>query len=638
MFDSIRKHQRILQFLLLILIFPAFVFFGVSGYDRFLSDADSVATVGGAKITRQEFDQAMRVQLEQMRRVLGDQVDAKLLDTPSARAEVLEGLISQRLLLNAAFEQKVTISDAQLRQTILAIPGLKAPDGGFDKDRYRALLSAQGMTEPVFEAQLRRDLAIQALPEAVSQSVIVPRSVLEQVIRLQEQVRDVRELAFKPADFAAQVKPTDEELRKHYDANAAAYETPESAKVEYLVLSAKSIAEQITLSADDVRTYYEQNKARFTTAEERRASHILIAVDAGAGADARKVAREKAEKLLKQVRDGADFAALAKANSSDSGSAAQGGDLGYFARGAMVKSFADAAFALKDGEISDVVETEFGYHIIKLTGIKPGAVRSFDEVRKEIESDLRQQQAGAKFAETADAFSNMVYEQADSLKPAADRFGLTIQTAESLTRAGTDQPKDSPLANPKLLAAVFSPESIRTKRNSEAIEVGGNTLVSARVVQYRPAKRKPFESVQAEVRANVVDAEARKLAIAAGAKRLEELRAGGAATGFTEARGISRAAATTVPAQALDAVFKLTADKLPAYVGLDLGARGYSIYALVKVTDPSAEVIAQRRAAYEQQVAQAVGQQQVTDLIESLKARAKITRRLESAAAKTDTP
>jgi peptidyl-prolyl cis-trans isomerase D len=485
---------------------------------------------------------------------------------------------------------------------------------------------------------LRRDLAIQALPEAVSQSVIVPRSVLEQVIRLQEQVRDVRELAFKPADFAAQVKPTDEELRKHYDANAAAYETPESAKVEYLVLSAKSIAEQITLSADDVRTYYEQNKARFTTAEERRASHILIAVDAGAGADARKVAREKAEKLLKQVRDGADFAALAKANSSDSGSAAQGGDLGYFARGAMVKSFADAAFALKDGEISDVVETEFGYHIIKLTGIKPGAVRSFDEVRKEIESDLRQQQAGAKFAETADAFSNMVYEQADSLKPAADRFGLTIQTAESLTRAGTDQPKDSPLANPKLLAAVFSPESIRTKRNSEAIEVGGNTLVSARVVEYRPAKRKPFESVQAEVRANVVDAEARKLAIAAGAKRLEELRAGGAATGFTEARGISRAAATTVPAQALDAVFKLTADKLPAYVGLDLGARGYSIYALVKVTDPSAEVIAQRRAAYEQQVAQAVGQQQVTDLIESLKARAKITRRLESAAAKTDTP
>jgi peptidyl-prolyl cis-trans isomerase D len=638
MFDSIRKHQRILQFLLLILIFPAFVFFGVSGYDRFLSDGDSVATVGGAKITRQEFDQAMRQQLEQMRRVLGDQVDAKLLDTPSARAEVLEGLISQRLLLNAAYEQKVTISDAQLRQTILAIPGLKTPDGGFDMERYRALLSSQGMTEPVFEAQLRRDLAIQALPEAASQSVIVPRTVLEQVIRLQEQVREVRELAFKPADFAAQVKPTDEELRKHYEANAAAYETPESAKVEYLVLSAKAIAEQITLSADDVHTYYEQNKTRFTTAEERRASHILIAVDAGAGADARKAAREKAEKLLKQARDGADFAALAKANSSDSGSAAQGGDLGYFARGAMVKSFADAAFALKEGAISDVVETEFGYHIIKLTGIKPGAVRSFDEVRKEIESDLRQQQAGAKFAETADAFSNMVYEQADSLKPAADRFGLKIQTAESLTRAGTGLPKDSPLANPKLLAAVFSPESIRTKRNSEAIEVGGNTLVSARVVEYRPAKRKPFESVQAEVRANVVDAEARKLAIAAGAKRLAELRAGGAATGFSEAQGISRAAATTVPAQAVDAVFKLPTDKLPAYVGLDIGARGYSIYALVKVTDPSAEAIAQRRAAYEQQVAQAIGQQQVTDLIESLKSKAKVTRRPDNTSVKTDAP
>ena len=637
MFDSIRKHQRILQFLLLILIFPAFVFFGVSGYDRFLSDGDSVATVGGAKITRPEFDQAMRQQLEQMRRVLGDQVDAKLLDTPAARAEVLDGLISQRLLLNAAAAQKLTISDAQLRQTILAIPGLKAPDGTFDKERYKALLSAQGLSEPVFESQLRRDLVIQAFPEAASQSVIVPRAVLDQVIRLQEQVREVRELAFKPADFIAKVKPGEEDLRKYYEANASAFETPESAKVEYLVLSAKAIADKITLSGDDVRTYYEQNKARYGTPEERRASHILIGVDAGASADARKAARDKAEGLLKQARAGADFAALAKANSTDSGSASQGGDLGYFGRASMVKSFADAVFAMKEGAISDVVETEFGFHVIKLTGIKGGAVRSFDEVRPEIETDLKQQQAGAKFAEAADAFSNMVYEQADSLKPAAERFSLTVQSAE-LTRSAEGLPKDSPLANQKLLGAVFSPESIRSKRNTEAVETGGNTLVSARIVEYRPATRKPFESVQAQVRTSVVDAESRKLALTAGAKRLAELRAGGDAGGFGELRGISRSAASTLPAAAVDAVFKAPTDKLPVYLGVDLGARGYSVYQLVKVGEPSKELVEQRRAAYEQQIAQAVAQQQVTDLIESLKERAKITRRLENTTAKVDTP
>ena len=638
MFDSIRKHQRILQFLLLILIFPAFVFFGVSGYDRFLSDGDSVATVGGSKISRQEFDQAMRRQLEQMRRVLGDQVDAKLLDTPAARAEVLEGLIAQRVLLNSAFERKVTISDAQLRQTILAIPGLQQANGGFDKERYRALLSSQGMTEPVFESQLRRDLVIQALPEAASQSVIVPRTLVDELIRLQEQRREVRELSFKPADFATRVKPTDEQLKKYYEDNAAAYEIPESAKVEYLVLSASSIAQGITLSADDVRTYYEQNKARYGTPEERRASHILITVDAGASEDVRKAAREKAEKLLKQVRGGGDFAALAKANSQDSGSAAQGGDLGFFNRGAMVKSFADAAFGLKQGEVSGVVETEFGFHLIKLTGIKAGATRSFEDVRAEIESELKQQQAGAKFAEAADAFANMVYEQADSLKPAADRFGLKVQTMDSLARSGADLPKDSPLANQKLLTALFSAESIRTKRNTEAVEVGGNTLVSARIVEHRPSKRKPFEAVQAEVGKSVVDAQARLLAVEAGSKRLEELRGGASDSGFSEARTISRVEATNVPTAAVDAVFKTPASKLPVYVGVDLGARGYSVYQLVKVTDPSAELVAQRRAGYERQLAQAFGQQQTADLVEAMKARAKITRRVENTTQKGDAP
>ena len=636
MFDSIRKHQRVLQFILLLLIFPAFVFFGVSGYDRFLSDGDSVATVGPSSISRQEFDQAMRRQLEQMREVLGDRFDAKLLDTPAARAEVLDGLVAQRVLLNAAIERKVTVTDDQLRATIAAIPGLTKDDGSFDKERYRALLSAQGLNEPAFENQLRRDMAVQSLPEAAMRSAFVPRAVLDRIIALDGQSREVRELAFRPEDFAAKVQPGDEQLRKHYEDNAAAFETPEAAKVEYLVLSAKAIADRVSLSADDVRSYYEQNKARYTTPEERKASHILIAVDAGAGAEAKQAARAKAGKLLDQARGGADFAALAKAESQDPGSAAAGGDLGFFRRDTMVKAFADAAFALKEGELAPVVETEFGFHVIKLTAIKPGVVRSFDEARAEIEAELKQQQGSRQFAEAADTFSNLVYEQADSLKPAAERFGLAIQTAEGVSRSAQGLPKDSPLANEKLLAALFSDDSIRAKRNTEAVEATGNTLVSARIVEYRPAQRKAFDAVRDEVRARVVQAEARRLATETGTKRLQELRAGAAASGFGDARTLSRSAASTLPAAAVEAVFRAPSRKLPAFVGVDLGARGYSIFQLLAVVELTPEAIAQRRPSYEGQVAQLYAQQQSTDLIEDLKARARITTRLEAAQPRSD--
>jgi len=628
MFDSIRKHQRILQLVLLLLIFPAFAFFGVSGYDRFLSDGDSVASVGGSKITRQEFDAAMRQQLDRLRQVLGDKVDASMLDSPQARAEVLDGLVTQRVLLDASIQRRISVGDAKLRETIRAIPGLAKPDGSFDMERYRALLSAQGMNEPMFESQLRRDLAIQAMPEAVAASAIVPLAVLDRLIVLQEQTREVRELAFRASGYASRVSATDEQLRAYYAENAAAFEIPESARVEYLVLGTAAIAQRIALSADDVRSYYEQNAARYATPEERRASHVLIALEPGASAEARQAAQAKAQDIVRQARAGADFAALARANSQDPGSAGNGGDLGWFRRDTMVKPFADAAFALAEGAVGDVVETEFGLHVIKLTGIKPGAARRFEEVRAEIESELRLQQAGRKYAETADAFSNTVYEQSDSLKPAAERFGLEIRTAESLTRSGAGVPADSPLANQRLLAALFSPESIQSRRNTDAIEVGGNTLVSARIVEHRPAGRKPFEDVRDQVRGLFVATQAARLAREAGAAKLAELRGGASASGFAEPRTVSRAAADAVPVAALEAVFKAPSDKLPAFAGVDLGQQGYSIYQIVRVTDPPPDRVAQRRDEYRQQIARLYGQQQTADLVDTLKSRAKITTRL----------
>ncbi len=636
MFDTIRRHQRLMQFLLLILIFPAFVFFGVSGYDRFLSDEGAVATVGGAKIMRQELDAAMSRQLEQMRQVLGDRADPRVLDTPQARLEVLDGLIAQRVLLNAAAESRIAVSDAQLRQTILDIPGLKGPDGSFDKARYRTLLSGQGLTEAGFEQQLRRDLMVQALPQAVSQSGFVGNSVLDRVITLQEQQREVRELAFRPADFTAKVKPTDEELRKYFTDNAKAFEIAESARIEYVVLSAASIAKSIALNAADVRTYYDQNQARYGTPEERKASHILVRVDAGANEQARKEARTRAEELLAKARAGGDFAALAKASSQDPGSAANGGDLGFFTRETMVKPFADAAFALKEGQISDLVQTEFGLHVIKLTAIKPSAVKPFEAVRDEIETALREQQATQLFAQAAEGFTNTVYEQADSLKPAADKYKLEIRTAE-VTRQGPVGDGDKALATPKLMEALFSADSLRTKRNTQAIEAGGNTLVSARIVEHRAARQKQFDDVKGAVRESVVAEQARKLALSAGEERLKALREGGPATDLGAPRALSRAVAGNTAPALVEAVFKAPVAKLPAVVGVDLGAQGYVVAQVVKVTNPTPEVLATRRDKYREQIASLLAQQQGEDLIASLKARAKLSVMSDRVVTKSDT-
>jgi len=624
MFESIRKHQRLLQFILLILILPAFMFFGISGYDGMLSRDGGVAEVAGEEITRAEFDAAQRQQIDQLRQMLGDGIDTKLFDTPAARSEILENLIAQRVVAAQAASERVRVSDERIRQTILGIPGLTREDGSFDDARYKALLSAQNMTPAGFEARVRGDLALQSLPDAVQSSAILPKAVRDRVITLQEEAREFREQRFAASEFAGQVTPTDAQIAAYYEANGPQFETPESAKIEYVALTRDALASRIVLGEDDLKSYYEQNKASFGVAEERRASHILVKTAPDA--------RQKAEALFAKVQaDPSQFAALAKASSDDPGSAGQGGDLGFFAQGMMVKPFADAAFAMKEGEVRGPIETEFGQHIIQLTEIRAGSVKPFEAVRAEIVREVQGRQAAQQFAEAAEQFTNLVYEQSDSLKPAAEKFGLTIQTADEVRRQpAPGSAPDSPLASGKLLAAVFGDDALRNKRNTEAVEIAPGRLVSARIVEYREPQRKPLEAVRDQVRARLIIQEASALAKAAGEAALAELKAGkGDTTRLGEARTASRAAPAGLPQPAIETLFRMPADAVPAYVGVDLGPQGYAVMQLVKAVPPTAETVAQRQASYDQQVGRVLAQQDVVDYVEALKARTKIVRHLD---------
>ena len=358
----------------------------------------------------------------------------------------------------------------------------------------------------------------------------------------------------------------------------------------------------------DLKTYYEQNASRFGTKEERRASHILITAPASAPAADREKAKAKAEQLLAEVKKAPNtFAEVARKNSQDPGSAEKGGDLDFVTRGAMVKPFEDAMFALKKGEISGVVETEFGYHIIHLTDIKPAVVPPFEQVRATIENEMRSQQATQEFAKAAETFTDAVYQTPDSLKPAADKLKLTIRTADNVPR--TPAPgATGPLANRNFLNALFAADSIERKQNTEAIEVGPSQLASGRVTKYSPAHPVPLADVKDKIRAQLVAERAAVLAKTEGEAKLAAWTAKADGATFGAPVTVSRRDAQSQPLPVIDAALRADPSKLPALVGVDLGAQGYTVVRVTKVvprTPPPPELAKQEQSQVGQSVAAA---------------------------------
>ena len=453
--------------------------------------------------------------------MLGRAVDPRLFDTPEFRQRVLDGLIDEVLIAADVEAHGYRVSDAKLGRQIRLAPQFQR-DGQFDPKLYEALLRNAGLDVSGFEARLRDALLRQA-ESGFAQSAIVTPSDTQTLLGLQAQQREATVTVLKPARLRDRVKISAQAIEQEYTANAERYMTPERIRIEYIRLAAADLAKDIRVSEDDVRKAMTEGAASAAGKEERRASHILIKLPQGADAQAEKASMARAQDLRAKLLAGADFATLARKNSEDPGSAAQGGDLGFVARGALAKEFEQALFALKkSGELSAPVRTSYGLHLIKLTGVKAPSVAPAP-TRAKIEAEIRARKAEERFFELSEKFHNLVYEQTDSLKPAAELLGLKIETSGWFTRAGGGS---GLVAEPKVIEAAFDPEVLGQGRNSSTIEVGKNTLVALRIAAHEPRSLRPLAEVRPEIEkallASAMQAETERLAQEA----LGKLRAG----------------------------------------------------------------------------------------------------------------
>ncbi|MBC7489408.1 MAG: SurA N-terminal domain-containing protein [Glaciimonas sp.] len=625
MFELIRSHKRFMQFLLLLLIIPSFALVGLQSYTGFGDSANNVAKVAGQSITQQDWDAAQRQQIDRMQQMFGPQFDAKMFDTKAAKQSILDNLVAQRAQLAAVTREHLMVSDFILQQTLLGTPELQGADGKFDNEKYRSLLAAQGTVPKMYEAGLRQDLALQQLTGAIQATAFAPKSLALRISNINDQERDIQEVLFKTSDYAPKVKITDGTLKEYYDNNSQQFQIPEQVNVEYIVLDSAAVAAQVTVSDANIKLYYDKNLKHHTTLEQRRASHILITIKKDATNAEKAAAKTKANSLLAQVqKDPTKFARLAKENSQDTDSAEQGGDLGYFGENMMVKPFSDAALKLKEGEVSDVVESDFGYHIIQLTGIKPEEVKPLAQVKGDIAVAIKKQLEAKKFAELAELFSDTVYEQSSSLKPAADKLKLSIQTVANLGRHPSFAVDAAATYNNEIfLTALFADGSVKNKRNTAAIEVAPNTLVAGHVTDYKPITKQAFEDVKEIVRAKVMQAAEAEFALKAGVSKLAALKEKDDIVGFSAVKTISRVSHQGITPIVFDAVMKADISKLPAYVGIYLPEQGYAIYRIGKVAQP-ATVDQARRQSEQQQISSALSQQEMLAYVEVLKQKAKV--------------
>jgi len=619
MLDSIRSVAQgwVGKALLAIITIP-FALFGIDSYLNQAGKNVAVAKVNGSDISIQEYSNA----LQNVRNRLQSEgkVDQADLDNPQVKMLVLDQLINQQLLEQEIKGSHYAISDAHLATYITGMPQFQK-DGKFSQELYDQLLLQNKLTPKKFEAGIRSDLLTQQAQDGISKLGFISSARADNTLKLLNQKRVVTVSEIKTKDFIDQVKIDPAQVKAYYEQHKDKLRVPDQVKIEFLVLSASSLVPTIKVDDEEVKKFYNDNASKFQGNEQRRASHILIGFGVNATPEQKQQAKAKAEALLATIKKNPkSFEELAIKNSQDPGSAAKGGDLGSFGRGAMVKPFEDAAFSMKVNEVSNLVESEFGYHIIKLTEIT-GQKSDFDSLKAQIKGELIYQKAQAAFTEKAESFSNTVYEQSDSLQPAAKAFDGHVQTSEWLSR----EEATKLFKSDKFVNAIFSDESIKDHRNTEAVEVSPNNLVSARVLEYKPSAPRAFDEVKAGIEQLLKLEAAAKLAVAKGDAALKGLREGKEVAGieWIPEVTVDRKNAQGLTQLAMTQIFKTDVSKLPAYSGLADSKQGFLLVKVISV-DSSAVADADVVKNTKSELTAALANEYLTAFKQSLREKAKV--------------
>ena len=581
MLSTIReKTQGIIATFIIALVAIPFAVWGINSYFE-EGQNTAVAEVNGVPIKQP----AYRAALEQLRGI-----DPTRADNKALRELVLEQLINRALLIEDAQDRGYRMSDAQLARMIRDVPYFQR-DGRFDGELYQAMLRQEGTTAPEFEGRLRRENLSQQIQRGLSESAFVTAADVDAVLRLQQQQREIAYVLIPRDKLAAGVRITPDEIEAHYRSHPEAFQTAEAVRVEYVRLSAVEGVKQYRPTDEQLRQAYAANAERYTTPAKRRASHILVQLPAGANAEADAKAKERIANIEQQLRRGGDFAALAKTHSDDPDSRARGGDLGVVKPGVLPAELEQALKTLTAGQVSAPVRTPFGYHLVKLTDYVPEKRRSFEQVRNELSDEVRRQKGEERFFEQAERFRTLVYEQPESLQPAAAALELKVEQSDWLTRNGGS----GPLAQPRVREVVFNPELIASRRNSDAIELSGDELLAVRVIDHKPATLRPLAEVQADIERQLLATRLKERAAQLSAEWLERLKQGSDLTQLAKQAGVGAVAKKTVTRDAgrdidrriVDAAFAAArpAAGQATYAHADIAPQGLAIIAINAVRD-----------------------------------------------------
>ena len=593
MLQSIRDRTSglIAGFVVAIIVVP-FAFWGVESFIGGGGDP-VVAKVGGEKIHESQFRQNYEQRYQQYLQLMGENFRADQFDAERFRNSVLDDMTQESMLRQYTEDAGYGANDTVLFRAITTIPAFQV-DGKFDANAYKAALANQGLTPERFEAQLRQSLEIDQMREAVVDTAFMTPVEVRQLLQLAGQTREAAYALFPLSAYQGKLSVSDDEARSRYDETKEQYMAPERIKLAYVELAPDTAGEVATPSAEVLKTLYDAEKdSRFTSAEERKVRHLLV----GFGAD-KSAAEKKAEGFAEQLKNGADFAALAKASSDDAGSKAAGGEIGWLRRGQMPDSFEKALWSLKAGETSKPVETEFGWHLIHVDEIKAPTARPFDdaEVQSELVELYRNRERQKHFQEVSEKFEQLAFENPASLDAVAKELKLPVQTSDWLTRAGGS----GIAATAAVQQAAFSPEVLKDGENSKPIAVGETRLVVVRKAEYEAPRQRSFDEVAAQVRSQLQDdkAKAQVLAEAQAAlkavqdgKTLEEAIAGKNAQ--IKSLGQVRRDDRSVDPALVAELFKLPrpASGKQSFAQVQLGSGDVAVLALSSVDTPSASEV-----------------------------------------------